>query len=165
MSMQILNGTPAYFEYFDSRIPIKVEAPARTQEKKRRHSTEVKREIDTRQTRLADTTRQLSESRARRKELVTSLDTLTTRLATFRAEGVHPSKYTDLTGYDFTDKAERKVHHEGSIEIITGEIERLDKRIALLADGVKKNTELCERELPQLNTELQEAMRLEQLGV
>ena len=140
---------------------------------KRRHSSIIQVEIDRLigndrvlpQTEgdLPCARRQLQQATDLRAELVTSLDTLTTRLATLKAENVHPSRYQDLVGYDFVDRAQRKVHHDGTIDVVKIEIERLDKRIAVLTKAVETLQERVITEVPKLKDELDAALRLERL--
>jgi len=131
---------------------------------KPRDSGTIKAALDNLKQRLADNTRQLSTAREHREELLKSQDELTKRVALLRAEGVHPSRLEQYLGYDFVGKNGLKTHHDGTLQILTGELERLDRRIATLAEGQKNLSAFCERELPALEAELAEAVRLERLG-
>lgn len=130
---------------------------------KARRSATVAKELEDQKTRLSDSIRQLGEAEALRVELTNSLDVVTARVASMRAEGCHESKLHEYVGYDFLDKADRKIHNEGSIEIMTGELERLGKRIALLSRAV--NNPSTAENISTLETELAEAKRLERLGL
>jgi uncharacterized small protein (DUF1192 family) len=128
--------------------------------RKRRASGTIKHELEARQSLNRNTVRQLEEAKAQRVELINSVDQITARVAALRAEGAHRGALEKYVGYDFTDKAERKVHHPGTLDVCKEELARLDKRIANLQKGVEN----LKSTLP-LEEELAESLRLEKLGM
>jgi hypothetical protein len=161
--MHIMSAQEA-LTYHDSRIPIKVTVKAKPSKVTARKSTTVQKELEDARTRLSDSIRQLGEAEALRVELVKSLDKVTAHVAAMRTEGCHESKLHEYVGYNFYSKAtDKSEHHPGSIEIMRGELERLEKRIALLTKAV--NNPSTAANISKLETELAEAKRLERLGL
>jgi hypothetical protein len=165
MTVRILTAEET-FRHRDSQMLYRPEAPKQSAKAKlkARKSTTVQKELEDLRTRLSDSIRQLGDSEALRVELVNSLDKVTAHVAAMRAEGCHESKLQEYVGYNFhskvTDKSE---HHPGSIEIMQGELQRLDARIALLSKAA--NNPSTAESISKLETELAEAKRLERLGL
>lgn len=130
-----------------------------------RHSVLVKIDLDNLRQRVADNQRQLTEAEGARVELSNSLDTVAKRLASLRAAGVSEKSESiqTITGFDFFSKTfQASQHHEGSLEIMAGELKRLDERIVRLQNGVLHWTKVLADS--GLEAELAEAIKLERLG-
>jgi uncharacterized coiled-coil DUF342 family protein len=165
MKMHILTAEEVFAQR-DRENPYKDHARQfqKAGSKNTRKSSTVQKELEDVRTRLSDSIRQLGEAEALRVELVKSLDKVTSHVAAIRAEGCHESKLHEYIGYNFYSKTnDKSEHHPGSIEIMQGELERLEKRIALLTKAA--NNPSTAENISKLETELTEAKRLERLGL
>jgi len=134
---------------------------------KTRDSGTIKQAIENLKEPFLRFSRNLRDLEAHRVEVMNALDKVTAKIATLKAEGAHPSKLGELTGYSFASKisADGKGFVNGQLQNLEEELALTGRQIETKTAAVKNRQELCDREIPALEAELKESLRLERLGL
>jgi len=109
--------------------------------------------------------RLLSEKQNRRTELLEAIkrsEKQVEELRTMGADSRHP-KIREIVGFDFRNKFNEVVHHDGIIENLKAQLAEVETRIPVLETAVKNTERFVRLELPKLEAELKAALKRESL--
>ena len=133
----------------------------------RRDSGTIRQAIENLKEPLNRFSRNLADLEQHRCEVVKALDNVNAKVAELKAAGAHPSKLADLVGYSFSSKisTDGKGFVNGRLQNLQEELSLTERQIETKKKAVANRQALCDREIPALEAELKESLRLERLGL